>query len=472
MRNKLMSMVERVNSKVYIPLHCHNTYSQLDGYGTAEQHSARAKEMGLTHLASTNHNHLAGITEFQSACEKDGIFPILGCEIYYTENNSILALEKKDRDRIAKEKAEKDGIEIPKKITKKELNKILEPYSYDTKQYHLLLIAKNQKGWKNLVKIQSYAAEQCTFNGRYLADNELLSKYAEDVICTTACLGSYPAQRIVEGNIQEAERIIDEWHDIFKDNFYLEIQPLLDPEQVVVNEYYMKWSKEKNIKLVATNDVHYPKKEDNIIHDVLLCIGIGREYHDKDRMRYDHEFWIKSYDEMIEGFINQIEKHQIENPEEYFKNCIDALATTEEIANQIEEIQLGSPVPLFPKVKLPEGLNADETLELESFQRLYKYANKKKMTEDEINIYEKRLKSELEVIKKKQYSPYFLAVEDFISAAHELGCSTGPSRGSAAGSFTSFINDIVKVTDPVEHNLLFFRFLTEDRTSPPDYLMF
>jgi len=475
---------KQYSNKNFVHLHAHNNYSFLDGFGSAEEHAERAKELGMTSLATTNHNHLGGVIDFEKACDKHNLTPILGFEGYWTKDTSILSMSKEDRDLWAIKQAELDGVVVPthtisnkgkkKKITKKELKEYIAPYTYDTKQYHVLFLAINQIGWSNMSKLQSEASTKCTFNGRYLVDDKMLEKYNEGIIMTTACISSVVANLINNNKIKEAEEQIDKWHSIFKDRFYLEIQPLNIAKQRVVNLQYLEWAKEKNIKIIATNDVHYPRKEDHDDHDTLLCIGIGKKKLEEERMRYSNDFWLKSYSEMIETFEEQAFTmlqefgSDIFNIEEYMTVVEQALDNTNLIANKIEDIKLGSDIDLFPKITIPyNNMSKEEYLTMICFQELYAY----KKIDPSINIsaYSLRLNEELDIINKKGFSPYILVVQEYIEWANKNGCPTGPGRGSGAGSLVLFLLGITKMIDPIKNNLLFFRFLTFDRTSPPDW---
>jgi DNA polymerase-3 subunit alpha len=434
--------------------------------GSPEERVLRAKELGMTAIACTDHNHLGAIPEFQDACKKHGLKPILGVEMYYTHDMNTIRLPKEDRDKLAIEEAIKNGIEIPAKPKKKDIADLIEPYIYDTKGYHIILLAKNQIGWNNLVKIQSKAAEFGLFNGRYHCDNNLLREHGEGIIVTTACVSSIVADAFRDGkNDTVAYETLLEWINIFgNENVFCEIQGLDWDEQYSVNQRLIQASKELEIGLIATNDIHYTFKDDYDDHDTLLCIGMGKAKSDPDRMRYDHEFWLKSYDEMIESF-ERLGKYNID----YMNDVRKALDNTNLVADMVDDnIMLGSPVPLFPRVDLPEGFNkAEDWLTRQCWSRLYQYLKKKDLKHRRL-VYEKRLNEELTVINRKGFASYMLTVQDAIEWGDNNGAPFGPGRGSGAGSLVLFLLDIIKCTDPIEYNLLFSRFLTEDRTSPPD----
>lgn len=455
-----------------VHLHLHTTYSQLDGYNFPIRIAKRAKELGMTAIAMTDHGHLGGAIEFQSACKAEGIKPILGLEAYWTHNMDILSLPKEERDAVALQSALDAGVIIPPKATKKAIKELTNDYQYDTKQYHVILIAINQTGWSNLIKLQSEASARCTFNGRYCCDDSLLEKYNEGLIMTTACIGNTVAKYIIDGEYGKAEAQIDIWHNIFGERLFLEIQPLNIASQRVVNYIYAQWAQEKGIRVIATTDAHYTTEADWDDHDTLLCIGIGKNKYEEDRMRYSNDFWIKSYDEMISGFQEQsnvmsMDFDDIFNQNDYMNLVREALNNTNLIAEEIEDIKLGSDINLFPNFKVPYGMTPEDYLRLKCFRGLYKYYKKKPSID--IHKYEKRLNSELAIINKKGFAPYMLIVDEYTEWAVNNDCPTGPGRGSAAGALTLFSLGITKMIDPIEYNLLFFRFLTEDRTAAPDW---
>lgn len=482
---------EGTTGENFVHLHLHTDYSFLDGYNRASRAAKRGKELGMKAMAITDHNHTGGVIDFQKAMRKEGIKPILGCEVYWTWDTNIMSLDKDERDEWAMEQARKAGFDIdaeikrienpisektgkplkPKKIAKSELNVLLEPFAYDNSQYHMILIAINQKGWSNLVSLQSEAAEKCTFNGRYCCDDVMLEKYNEGLIMTTACIGNAANEMINAGHYEKAEAQIDKWHSIFGDRMFIEIQPLNIELQHRANLQEIHYAQDKGIQIIATTDVHYTLKEDHDDHDTLLCIGIGKCKCDEQRMRYSNDYWIKSYDEMIESFTLQAETMaetfgEVMDVDSYMQIVRTALANTNMIADMVEDIQLGASKDLFPNIDIPFGLSSEKYLSMKCFQELYKY--KAKNPEIDLRLYEKRLNDELHVINTKGFAPYILTVEDYIAWANANGCPTGPGRGSGAGSLVLFLLGITKIIDPIKYGLLFFRFLTMDRSAPPD----
>lgn len=453
-------------SKNLTHVHVHTFYSLLDGMGSPEERVIRAKELGMKALGITDHNHVGGALEFQAACKKHGIKPLLGVELYWTWDKEKISLPKADRDEIALEKAKEAGIEIPAKAKKSEITSLIADYQYDTTGYHIIIYAKNQKGWENLIKIQSEASQYGLFNGRYHCDNELLKKYSEGIMITTACIGSVMGRHFRKNEDEVSYSVFKEWVEIVgKENVFVEIQGLEWEEQGRVNEKLIDMADTFGCKVLCTNDVHYTYKEDHDDHDTLLCIGTGAYKDEEDRMKYDYEFWLRSYDEMVEAF----DRYQsvTMTKERYMERVIEGLENTNVFADLIDEdILLGSPVPLFTKTDLPEGYTNEKYLTMACWKALYKYLSKNPSFNR--REYEERLAWELYVINSKGYAPYMLTVEEFITWANANGCPTGPGRGSAAGSLVLFLLGITKVIDPIQNGLLFSRFLTLDRTALPD----
>ena len=464
---------------MFTHLHVHTAYSFLDGYCHIPKLVSRAKELGMTSLAITDHNHMGGIYEFQKECNKQGIKPILGYEGYQTWNANELAKNIDERWANAATDAFREGIvteeEAQAVITKKkgfkgikEVKERIKPFMYDTRQYHLILLAMNQTGLNNLIKLQSEAAKVCTYNGRFLFDMGMLRKYSEGVICTTACVANMAAKTLNSGDKQLAETILLEYKDIFKDRFYLEVQPNDFDDQINVNNFYIEMHKKHDIPLVATSDVHYVLKTDNKDHDVLVCIGTGTDIFDSKRMRYDHNYWLKSEEEIQDDFkkiLNKSEKVK-EVALEKYALYLEAMKNTQVIANMVEDITLGSKTPLMPK--LPGSNNTKKELRELAYKGLYELAKRYKYIADDIVNYEKRLAYELNIINYKDFADYMLIVREYLNWADNNGIMTGPGRGSAAGSLVLLCIGITKNVDPIKHDLLFGRFLTIDRTGLPD----
>ena len=467
--------------KNFTHLHLHTSYSVLDGMCKLDELVARAKELGMKSLAITDHNHLGGTYQFQKICKDNGIKPILGVESYYTDDTSILSLPSDDRNKLGADKAlennaitqEEYDVLIKKKtsknIKKTDVKKKIAPFLYSTKQYHIIFLAMNQKGWHNLIKLQSESAEKCTFNGRFLCDNKLIKQYNEGIICSTACIANRVARYINSNEEDKAEELLMEWYGIFKERLYLEIQPLAIKEQAKVNAFYVKMHNKYHIPMIATNDVHYVRKEDHDDHDTLLCIGTNAYKDEYNRMRYTNDFWLRSYEEMLEYFEEQSVIFNDILPENYMEYVYEALDNTNKVSDKIDpDIKIGSDVPLIPQVKLPEGKTAEKVLSMRCWQELYKLASRDEYVMQNLNKYEARLKEELDVINPKGFASYLLVVDEMISWSNANGIPTGPGRGSAAGSLCLYLLGITKIVDPIKNGLFFSRFLTKDRTSPPD----
>ena len=456
-------------------LHFHTSYSLLDGYNPVDKAVARVKELGMTACAITDHGGLQGAYAFNEECHEQGIKPLIGAEMYYSESIWDLTkpLEKRREDAIRKA-AEAGAIDIEwahnKKTKKSEINEKVKDYMYDTRGHHILFIAKDKTGWHNLVKLTSEAARYGKFNGRHHCDMDLMRQYHEGIICTTACISSFSSHMLQEGREDKAVEYITDLQDIFGDDFYLEIQPLNIEKQWQTNIFYMRKAKELGIKTVATNDVHWTLKEDWHDHEILLCIGTGSTMDNPNRMSYSNDFWIKSEEEMIESFDEQtayIKQADLADVEEYREFYMEALAETNRVADKVDgDIKLGYDHPIFPEVETPEGMSAEDYLTSLAFHGMYSYLSKH--PECDRLEYEHRLTTELDVINPKGFAPYFLTVREYTTWCAENGILVGPGRGSAAGSLVLFCLGITKLTDPIKHGLWFSRFLTKDRMEAPD----
>ena len=464
---------------MFTHLHVHTSYSFLDGYCHIPKLVSHAKELGMESLAITDHNHMGGIYEFLQECKKQDIKPILGYEGYQTWDTLSLSKPVEERWADAALKAKEAGdltekeaedLASGKKGVKgiKDIKARAEKHMYDTRQYHLILLAKNQTGLNNLIKLQSESAKVCTYNGRFLFDMPMLRKYSEGVICTTACVANMVASRVRKDDLDKAEELILEYKDIFGDDFYLEVQPNAFDDQVKVNNFYLTMSQKHNIKLVATSDVHYVLKTDNKDHDVLVCVGTGTDIYNPNRMKYDHNFWLKSEEEMQDGFKYLINTSETEASVARAKYALylEAMHNTQEIANKVGEYKLGSDVPLMPK--LPGVKNTKRKLRELAYKGLYELAKRYDYIANDIKRYEQRLAYELNIINYKDFADYMLIVREYLNWADNNGVMTGPGRGSAAGSLVLWCIGITKNVDPIKHGLLFGRFLTIDRTGLPD----
>jgi len=395
---------------MFTHLHVHTEYSLLDGAAKIESLVQKAAELGMTSLAITDHGVMYGVVDFYKACKKYGINPIIGCEIYVA----------------------------PGKRTEKVANK-------DDKNYHLVLLAENNEGYRNLIKIVS----QAHIDGFYYkprADKELLQEYNKGLIALSACLAGEIQEYLLQDNYSGAKRAALEYLELFgKNNFFLEIQDHGLNDQRTVNNGLWRLHQETNIPLVATNDVHYVQKEDAFIQDVLLCIQTGKTLADTNRMSFEtKEFYLKSEREMALLFG--------ETPE--------VLSITNEIANRCHvEFNFGR--HFLPVYDVPEGYTLDEYLCELCWKAFPKYYPRATEAERE------RLKYELDVIIQTGFSGYFLIVSDFCRYAREQGIMVGPGRGSAAASMVAYLLGITSV-EPLRHDLLFERFLNPERVTMPD----
>ncbi len=393
-------------------LHVHSHYSLLDGLPKIDLLLDYVKEQGMDSIALTDHGVLYGAVEFYQKAKERGIKPIIGCEVY-----------------MANERLEQKRPKI------------------DDKRYHLILLAKNEIGYKNLVKIVS-KAHLDGFYYKPRVDDHLLAKHSEGLIAMTACLAGRIPRLIVAKKFEQAEKLALKYQQMFgQDNFYLELQdhPTI-PEQRKVNEALVAISRKYGIPLVATNDAHYLKKEDAEAQDVLMLINTNSQADDAERLSVkDYDLSLRSPQEMIESF----------------KNVPEAIENTQKIA-QACNLELELEKTKLPHYQVPEGKTANQYLEELANQGLEKRYGKNPSKE----IID-RLKFELSVIKETGFSSYFLIVQDFVNWAKSQRIVVGPGRGSAAGSIVSYLIGITNV-DPIKNGLLFERFLNPERISMPD----
>ena len=395
----------------FVHLHVHTEYSLLDGSNKIKEYVGRVKELGMNSAAITDHGVMYGVIDFYKEAKKQGIKPILGCEVYVAPNS-----------RFDKETA-----------------------GGEDRYYHLVLLAENNEGWQNLMKIVSIGFTE-GFYYRPRTDKEILRKYHKGIIALSACLAGEVQKEIIKGQYAKACQTAKEYEEIFgKGNFFLELQDHGIPEQKQVNQALLRMSRELDMELVATNDVHYTLADDVKPHDILLCLQTGKRLADEDRMRYEGgQYYVKSPEEM----------------EELFPYVPKALENTQKIADRCQvEIEFG--VTKLPKYDVPEGYTSWEYLNelcLQGLARCYP---------DDKGELKERLLYELSVIQKMGYVDYFLIVWDFIKYARDHGIAVGPGRGSAAGSLVSYTLGITNI-DPIKYNLLFERFLNPERVSMPD----
>ena len=396
----------------FVHLHVHSEFSLLDGANRIKDLPARAKELGMDSIALTDHGVMFGVVDFYKECKKQGIKPIIGCEVYVAP-----------RTRFDKEP------------------------NIDNHYYHLILLAKNETGYKNLTHLVSMGFTE-GFYYKPRIDYEILEKYHEGLVCLSACLAGNVNREILNNNIEKAEEVAL-WHkNLFGEDYYLEIQPNGLPEQVLANQKLIEMSKKLDIPLVATNDSHYLKKEDAYNHEVLLCIQTGKKMTDEDRMRMGtDEFYVKSPEEMAE----------------YFKNVPEAIENTVKIAEKCNlDFEFGN--TKLPNYEVPVKF-ATHT---DYFKKLAKDGLARRYGDNPSDEIKERFEYELSVIEKMGYVDYFLIVWDFINYARTQGIAVGPGRGSGAGSIVAYALGITDI-NPIKYNLLFERFLNPERISMPDF---
>ncbi len=442
--------IEIVGEKQFTHLHVHSQYSILDGAAPISTLVSKAKNNGMQALALTDHGNMFGIKEFHAACKGAGIKPILGVEAYLVDDLTVK----------------------------------------DKTNYHIILLAKNESGYKNLLKLVSKA----NIEGMYYKpriDKAALEKHSEGLIVSSACLGGEINRTLMNEGLEAAEQKILWYKNIFKEDFYLELQrhPTNDPRlkseifdnQKFVNAELLKFGEKHNIKVIATNDVHFMNEEDAAAHDLLICLNTGKDVDDPTRMRYTQQEWFKTTEEMYALWAD--------NPK--------VLQNTMEIAEKVEFYELDSN-PIMPEFPIPEDFGSMESYkekftekalkeEFERYDQLGGYSSvlriklesdflkyltyngsKKRYGEESFEgAIKERVDFELNTIKQMGFPGYFLITQDFINAAREKGVLVGPGRGSAAGAVVAYALGITNV-DPLKYNLLFERFLNPDRISMPD----
>ncbi|MFC1622933.1 DNA polymerase III subunit alpha [Patescibacteria group bacterium] len=396
-------------------LHVHSHYSLLDGLAKIEDLVGRAKELGMESLALTDHGVMYGVVEFYVKAKEAGLKPIIGCEMYVAPSG----LENKNNTEA------------------------------DKTRNHLTLLVRNEKGYKNLMKLVSIAHLE-GFYYKPRIDRKVLEKYSEGLIGLSGCVQGEVPQTVINKGVKDAKKIALEYERILgKGNFYMEIQHLPELEkQGIANEGMVQINKETGIPLVATGDIHYSKKEDATTQDILLCIQTNRKVHEENRMNLmDFDLSMKSPEEMID----------------LFKDIPEAIENTQKIVERCNyDIVLGE--TQLPHFEVPEGHTDVTFLRQMTKDGLSKrYENKKDVTQEHLD----RMDYELSIIEKMGFPSYFLIVQDFVNWAREQGIVVGPGRGSAAGSFVSYLIGITDI-DPIKYDLLFERFLNPERISMPD----
>lgn len=396
----------------FVHLHVHSEFSLLDGANRIKDLPVRAKELGMKAIAITDHGVMYGVIDFYKACKKEGIKPIIGCEVYVAPRSRF----------------DKEG-------------------QLDKEYNHLILLAKNNTGYKNLSKLVSIGFTEGYYYKPRI-DLEVLEKYHEGLIALSACLAGSINRAILENNMEKAEGIATWFKNVFKDDYYLELQNNGIREQALVNQKLVEISRKLNIPLVATNDAHYLKKEDAYNHEVLLCIQTGKKITDEDRMKFEtDELYVKSPEEMID----------------YFSNIPEAIENTVKIADMCNvEFEFGHTI--LPNYDVPEEYKTH----YDYLRKLCIDGIKKRYGEEPSKEILDRMEFELSVIQKMGYVDYFLIVWDFIHYAKTHNIPVGPGRGSGAGSIVAYAIEITDI-DPIKYSLLFERFLNPERISMPDF---
>ena len=399
--------------KPFVHLHLHTEYSLLDGATRIKKVVKMAKEYGMPAIAMTDHGNMYGATHFFDACKDAGIKPIFGTEFYVADDLTV----KNGKQKLA----------------------------------HLVLLVKNEQGYKNICKLNSIAFVD-GFYYKPRIDYKTLEQYHEGLVCLSACLAGDVPRLIVEEQYDKAEELILWFKNLFGDDYYLEIQHNGITEQEIVNNKLREYSKKFGVKLVATNDVHYINREDAEMQDVLMCVSMQKFVDDPDRLKFPtDELYFKTYDEMLAGLPNDEE----------------ALDNTIEIADKCNyEFVYGH--YLFPHYEPEGGYNKEvgETPK-EYLLNLVDKGVKQKMG-GWTDVIRDRINTEVSIIEKQGFIEYFLIVWDYINAARNMGISVGPGRGSGAGSLVAYTMGITNI-DPLKFELFFERFLNPERVSAPDF---
>jgi DNA polymerase-3 subunit alpha len=421
-------------------LHVHTQYSLLDGAASIQSLYKKAIDDGMPALAISDHGNMFGAFEFVSQAYKHldengkpKVKPIVGCEFY------VVA----DRHRRSFTKEEKDN------------------------RYHQILLAKNEIGYRNLVKLTSLGFMEGLYGKYPRIDKELIEKYHEGLIATTCCLGAMVPQAILKGKENEAEKEFKWWLDLFGDDYYVEFQRHGLGEQDKVNEVLIKFARKHNVKIIASNDSHYTDIEDFNAHDILLCINTGeklstpalREFADDDVNIKDKRFAFPNDQFYFKKTVEMSDR---------FKDLPEAIDNTNEIADKVQLLNLKRDI-LLPAFPIPKEFQIHDDANLNQWEYLkhITYEGAKKRYSEIGEDIRERLDFELFTIKTMGFAGYFLIVSDFIKAGRELGVFVGPGRGSAAGSVVAYCIGITNI-DPIKYNLLFERFLNPDRKSMPD----
>ena len=406
-----------MSSPSFVHLHLHTEYSTLDGAVRIKDLVKKAAELEMPAVAMTDHGNLYGAVNFFMACQDAGIKPIFGCEIYLAPFTM----------------SEKKEVVGRKRST------------------HLTLLAENEVGWQNLTKLVTKGHLEGLYYGKPRVDRETLREFAEGIICLSGCISGPVNEWILRGDEEKAREAFVELEKIFgKENFYVEIHDHGLEEQARVRPVLVKFAKERGVKLVAANDVHFLNREDHEAHDVMICIGTGKLLFDADRMRYSPEVYFKSAEEMRELF------------EEFPEACDNTLEIAERCNVTLHLDATSS--EKYPQFDSPDGSPREEYFSKVCLEGLEDRYGKEKKSDPELL---ERLNYEIDTINQLGFASYFLITADFIKWGRDQGIPVGPGRGSAAGSLVAYTLGITDIC-PMRFGLLFERFLNPERVSPPD----
>ncbi|MGH7908393.1 MAG: DNA polymerase III subunit alpha, partial [Thermodesulfobacteriota bacterium] len=410
----------------FVHLHLHSQYSLLDGAIKFDELFSKAKEYGMTAVALTDHGNIFGAVEFYKEAKKAGIKPIIGCEVYVAPSS------RQDK-------------------------------SPEDKNHHLILLSMNREGYKNLSRLLTKAYFE-GFYRRPRIDYELLDIHREGLMVLSGCLNGEFCKYLISNDLQGALRTAARYKEIFGDRYYLEIQANKLPEQEAVNQRIKEIGNRLGVKVVATNDCHYLRREDSKPHDILLCIQTGTTVIDEKRFKFKgDEYFLKSRREMLDCLKDFPE--EIERTIEIAKRCNFEFKTNSgSTLRQGEGLTTGYKLPVL---ELEDGKALDEHMALIARKGLEERLKGSGIAGEKANLYKERLETEIETIKGMGFSGYFLVVSDFINFAKDRGIPVGPGRGSAAGSLVAYSLGITEL-DPIQYNLLFERFLNPERVSMPD----
>ncbi len=394
-------------------LHSHTQFSMLDGAASIDDMIKKAKRAEMPAAAITDHGNMFGGPEFVNKAQKEGVKPIIGCEFYVTPTSM------KDRETRTR--------------------------------YHQVLLAKDMTGYRNLAKLSSLGyLEGMYYKPRI--DKETIKEYSEGLIATTCCIASEINQTIIRKGEEEARELFEWYLDVFGDDYYIELQRHGLEDQNKCNHILTQWSKEYNVKMIATNDSHYVEKEDSEAHDILLALQTNAELGDPNRFRFtddynnlNREFYLKTPDEM----------------QELFDDLPQAVDNTQEIVDKVDEFDITSEL-MLPQYNIPQGYDT-----MDEYLRAITYEGAKERYGELSQTITERIEQELKIISDMDFSGYFLVVQDFTTEARKRGVFVGPGRGSAAGSVVAYCLGIINI-DPIEYDLIFERFLNPERVSPPD----